>query len=124
MTPTILRNFFGKRATRDYPTVQREPFADTRGELVNNIKTCIFCNACALKCPSQCITVNKATAIWEHNPYACVYCSICVEVCPTQSLSMLPHYPASTPRIVITSHLGEAPKKKVKAGEGKKTEGK
>lgn len=121
MTPTILRNFFGKKATRMYPIEVREPFENSRGELVNDIDKCIFCGACALKCPSQCITVDKDTAVWTCDPYACVYCGVCVAACPTQCLSQKTTYrPATITKVMISQKgvIKERPKKKAKAAEG------
>jgi len=88
MTPNILKNFVSKRATRLYPFEVREPFANFRGELVNDIEACIFCGMCQKKCPSQCITVDRKTGVWECDPCACVYCSVCVDHCPVNCLSM------------------------------------
>lgn len=120
MTPTILRNLFSKPATRLYPTSRREPFPDVRGELVNTIETCIFCGICAMKCPSQCLRVDKAGA-WEYNPFACVYCGICVETCPTQSLSMKTQHQSPAPTVGLVTLKGEPPKKKGKAAVAAQT---
>jgi ech hydrogenase subunit F len=92
MTPTILRNFVGKRATRRYPYVVRPPFENARGEIYNDIQVCTFCGVCAAKCPSQCIAVDKKAATWSCNPSACVYCGVCVESCPSGSLHQKPDY--------------------------------
>lgn len=88
MTPNVVRNFLSKKATRLYPFEVRDPFAGYRGELVNDIETCILCSMCAKKCPSQCITVDREKGTWECDPYACIYCSVCVDNCPTNCLSM------------------------------------
>ena len=86
MTPVIMRNFVGKRATRLYPSAARPPFENARGEICNDILICTFCSVCAIKCPSQCITVDKKAATWSCNPSACVFCGVCVESCPSGSL--------------------------------------
>ena len=86
MLPSILRNVFSGPATRPYPANPRQPFADARGELVNDPETCIFCSICAKKCPSQCLVVDKELGTWEWDPFACVYCGVCAEACPTKSL--------------------------------------
>jgi len=86
MTPTIMRNFIGKRATRRYPYVVRPAFENARGEIYNDIHSCTFCGVCAAKCPSQCITVDKKAATWSCNPSACVYCGVCAESCLSGSL--------------------------------------
>ena len=92
MTKNLLRNLFSKKATRMYPHVQRPDFEGFRGELHNDIEKCIFCKACALKCPSQCIKVDSKEGIWELDVMACVYCSVCVETCPVKCLSMKAPY--------------------------------
>ena len=95
MLPVILKNFFNPRATRFYPQEVRRPFPETRGEMVNDIDTCIFCSTCARKCPSQCIEVTKQEAVWRYDPFACVFCGVCVDVCPTKSLSFQDNIPES-----------------------------
>jgi formate hydrogenlyase subunit 6/NADH:ubiquinone oxidoreductase subunit I len=116
MTPTIVRNFLNKRATRRYPYVVRAPFENVRGALHNEISTCTFCGACAAKCPSQCIVVDRKNATWQCDPFACVYCGICVESCKFDSLKQEPPYrPAAAQREMI--FLKGELKKKEKATE-------
>lgn len=86
-TPSILRNFTHKKATRLFPASKRAPFAKARGVIAINVDECIFCSKCAVKCPSSCIAVDKKNGRWELDPMACVYCGICVSVCPTNCLS-------------------------------------
>ncbi|MCM2286487.1 MAG: 4Fe-4S binding protein [Desulfobacula sp.] len=86
MTANILRTLFSKKPTRLYPIEVRTPFEIARGKLVNEIENCNFCSICALKCPSQCISVDKKAATWTCDPFACVYCGICVEACPFKCL--------------------------------------
>jgi ech hydrogenase subunit F len=103
MTPTILKNLFTKKATRRYPHVVRTPFPHVRGELYNDIENCTFCTVCAVKCPSQCITVDKKTAEWSCDPFVCVYCGICVDVCPAKCLGQKSKYrPVSRERLTIS----------------------
>jgi ech hydrogenase subunit F len=92
MTPTIMRNFVGKRATRRYPYVIRPPFENARGASYNDLPTGHFGGICAVKCPSQCITVDKKAATWSCNPSACVYCGVCAESCPSGSLQQKRDY--------------------------------
>jgi formate hydrogenlyase subunit 6/NADH:ubiquinone oxidoreductase subunit I len=92
MTPNVLRNLFFPKATRRYPREVRAPFENVRGALLIDIEKCTFCSACALKCPSQCIAVDKKAATWSYDPFACVFCGICVEICPTESLHQKPEY--------------------------------
>ena len=92
MTPNILRNLVGRKATRRYPAEQRAPFKGSRGELVNDPEKCTLCGVCALKCPSQCISVDKDTGTWHWDPFACLFCGVCVEACQAQSLGQTVHY--------------------------------
>ena len=102
MTPTVLRNFFSKRATRRYPYSVRPPFANVRGAIFNDITTCSFCGVCAAKCPSQCIVVDKKNGTWQCDPFACIYCGVCVGACTTGSLRQEPLYrPATAAREII-----------------------
>jgi ech hydrogenase subunit F len=92
MTPTIMRNFFSKRATRMYPVVVRPPFQGVRGALCNDVAACNFCGICAARCPSRCIGVDKKSATWQCDPFACVCCGICVDACKTGALRQDPLY--------------------------------
>ena len=118
MTPQVLQNFFTRRATRRYPYVVRPPFEGTRGELCNEIEKCTFCALCAVKCPSQCITVDKATATWSCDPFACVYCGICVDACTSRCLHQKPDYRPAAREHVTISLRGEIKKKAKKEIQG------
>jgi len=89
MIPVVLKNLFGRSATRPYPQKPRRPFAGSRGQLVNDAVKCILCGTCARVCPAQCLTVRRKEGLWEYEPFACVSCGVCVETCPAGSLSQL-----------------------------------
>ena len=86
MTPNVLKNLLSPKATRRYPHEVRTPFENVRGELYNDIENCTFCGVCAVKCPSQCITVDKKAATWTCDAFACVFCGMCVDVCQGKCL--------------------------------------
>jgi len=86
MTPNIIHNLLHKKATRRYPKVIRPAFENVRGALFNEVAKCTFCGICAIKCPSQCILVDKKAGRWTYDLFACVFCGICVEACPAESL--------------------------------------
>jgi formate hydrogenlyase subunit 6/NADH:ubiquinone oxidoreductase subunit I len=88
MLKPILKNAFGKPATRLYPSEKREAFEKARGQLEIDIDACLFCGTCMRKCPSACLAVDKANFRWELNPYNCVICGACVEVCPKKCLHL------------------------------------
>ncbi|MCU0592289.1 MAG: 4Fe-4S binding protein [Desulfobacterales bacterium] len=113
MTPNIMRNLAVRKSTRRYPAEVREPFAHVRGELINDIERCIFCGTCEVKCPSQCIQVDKKACLWTYDPFACVYCGVCSDTCPAKSLYQKTQYRSPIgERLIIT--LQGQPRKKDK----------
>ena len=90
----IIRSVLSKFVTRLYPFVKREPYANTRGHIVNDIKACIFCSLCQKKCPTHAITVKKPEKTWAIERMKCIQCGACVDVCPTKCLSMDRQYSA------------------------------
>ncbi len=116
MTPNIVRNLVIQKSTRRYPAEVRAPFAQVRGELINDIERCIFCGTCEVKCPSQCIQVDPKACIWTCDPFACVYCGICVDTCPAKSLYQKTQYRSPTGERLIISQQGQ-PRKKAKDRE-------
>jgi ech hydrogenase subunit F len=111
MTPLLLGNLIQPKATRPYPRETRPPLAGTRGRLGNRIEDCIFCGACALKCPAQCLAVDKQQALWRYDPFRCVYCGVCVENCPVHCLEQELDYPEPTRQKAITILKGTLKKK-------------
>ncbi len=122
MTPNILRNLVVKKSTRRYPFEVRETFDKVRGELVNDIVRCIFCGTCEVKCPSQCIEVDRKAAVWTYDPFACVFCGVCVEICPAKSLSQKTHYLRSVDKRLRISLQGELKKKSREKDKEKEAE--
>jgi ech hydrogenase subunit F len=121
MTPTILRNLAVGKSTRRYPRDVRETFSRVRGELLNDIQRCVFCGTCEVKCPSQCIAVDRKAAVWTYDPFACVYCGVCVEICPAKSLYQKTLYRRPTAERVIVRMQGELKKRAKGAGPEKET---
>jgi ech hydrogenase subunit F len=118
MTPNIMRNLVVKKSTRRYPIEVREPFAKIRGELINDIERCIFCGTCEVKCPSQCLAVDKKSYVWVYDPMACVYCGVCVDSCPAKCLSQKTQYRAPVSERLTIRMQGQPRKKgKEKAQE-------
>lgn len=115
LTPYVLDNLASKKATRRYPQEKRSAYENARGELVNQIELCLFCGSCMLKCPSQCIRVDKKNAVWTYDPFACVYCGICVGICPGKSLLQRREYRAPCENFSIVSLQGKPPKKPKKS---------
>jgi ech hydrogenase subunit F len=120
MTANIMRNLVVKKSTRRYPHEVRETFDKVRGELINDIDRCIFCGTCAVKCPSQCLEVDKQAYKWIYDPFACVYCGVCVDICPAKSLYQKTLYRKPTGERLTISMQGK-PRKKAKDKEAAKT---
>lgn len=121
MTPTILRNLAVGTSTRRYPRDVRETFSRVRGELLNDIQRCVFCGICEVKCPSQCIAVDRKAAVWSYDPFACVYCGVCVEICPAKSLYQKTLYRKPTTERVLVRMQGDLKKRVKGAGPEKET---
>ncbi len=113
MTRNILRNLVSPRATRRHPYTIRQPFENSRGQLANDISVCTFCGTCSVKCPSQCIQVDKQSATWSYNPYACVTCGVCAESCPSGSLRQQRDYRRPTVEIAPIVLQGNIKKTKL-----------
>lgn len=112
MTPNVIRNLIHKKATRRYPRVTRPAFEDVRGALFNDVAKCTFCGACAIKCPSQCITVDRKDGKWIYELFACVFCGICADICPAESLHQQSKYRLPLPGRETITLIGE-PKHKI-----------
>ena len=107
MLGTVVRNGLNKPATRAYPYVKREPFANARGQLVVSGENCIFCSLCARRCPTNALEVDRAGKVFKFYPLKCIVCGACVEACNKGSLSLDNHHrpplvrPADGGEIVI-----------------------
>jgi len=96
MMVNVFKNLFSKPATRMYPFVKREPFADSRGHIEGcDIDKCIFCGICQRKCPADAIIVNKAEKSWEIDQFRCVICNACVDTCPKKCIISSPTHKTS-----------------------------
>jgi ech hydrogenase subunit F len=126
MTKLALRSLLSRPATRNYPFEVREPFAATRGHILFKVDTCNFCTACAKRCPTEAIVVNRKTRLWEIDHRKCILCSACIDGCPKSciSLSNMPaapfdgekwrHFehdtaPDDSPSPIFSCELGEKP---------------
>jgi ech hydrogenase subunit F len=105
MMKTIFINLMTKYATRLYPFQKIETFPGVKGELKLNVDKCVFCGLCQIRCPSQCIQVDKKEKTWQVDPFACVYCGICVEACPTKCLYQDREYRAPLPEKDLVTHV-------------------
>jgi formate hydrogenlyase subunit 6/NADH:ubiquinone oxidoreductase subunit I len=119
MLKPILKNAFGKPVTRLYPLEKREAFENARGQLQIDIDACIFCGTCVRKCPSTCLTVDKASFQWELDPYNCVICGACVEACPKKCLLLHKNFRTAAYTKEMYARIGKPPVKKAPADDNK-----
>jgi formate hydrogenlyase subunit 6/NADH:ubiquinone oxidoreductase subunit I len=92
MLQNVLANLFSRPATRQYPFQRREPFEEARGRINFDIDKCVFCGACAKRCPAAAIEVNRAEKELKFQPFRCIICNACVEVCPRHCIDSVVQY--------------------------------
>ncbi len=86
MSALVLRWAFREPATSRYPFAPRRVLAGSRGQLEFTRDTCVFCNVCAKKCPTDALTVSRPKKLWAIDRLRCIACGACVEACPKKSL--------------------------------------
>lgn len=57
-----------------------------KGDLVCG-DDCVYCGLCAKVCPSEAITVDRATKTWSVDHAKCEKCGKCIAKCPKKTLS-------------------------------------
>jgi len=77
-----------KPPTTRYPFVPRRAIAGSRGQLVFTRDNCVYCTACAKKCPTGALTVERAQKRFVLDRLRCISCGCCVEICPKDSLAL------------------------------------
>ncbi|MCK7489663.1 MAG: NADH-quinone oxidoreductase subunit H [Anaerotruncus sp.] len=91
--PELLRHFFKKPATVDYPFKKTAVPKDFRGTPFLNPDMCIVCKACERDCPAEAIEITdvdpaaKRFRMVIHND-RCIHCAQCVDSCPTNPKAM------------------------------------
>jgi ech hydrogenase subunit F len=107
MLTVVVKSLLHKAATRNYPYVVRPTFERARGHITNEIEACIFCGACARRCPVHALEVARAERRWVIDPFRCIVCGACVEVCPKSCLTMEISY--NKPALVMSTTTMEGP---------------
>ncbi len=92
--PELLRSFFKKPNTVDYPFKKLDVPKDFRGTPYLRPELCIVCKACERDCPAEAIVITavgepaeKRFRLEIHND-RCIHCAQCVDVCPTTPKAM------------------------------------
>jgi formate hydrogenlyase subunit 6/NADH:ubiquinone oxidoreductase subunit I len=62
--------------------------AGSRGQLVLDPTNCVYCTACAKKCPTNALLVVRSKKILQIDRLRCISCGYCVEICPKDSLKL------------------------------------
>jgi ech hydrogenase subunit F len=97
----VTKSAFSKPATRRYPFVKREPYANTRGSIVIDIDKCTMCTLCQKRCPTEAIEVKRTEKVWSIDRLRCIQCGACVDACPKSCLTMNNQYsPAAFTRSI------------------------
>src|SRR5215216_7924218 len=101
-----MSHFFKKKATIQYPEVQRSFAPVWRGMHVlkrdeNGAERCTACGLCAVACPAEAITMTAAerkpgeeklyreekyASVYEINMLRCIFCGLCEEACPKEAI--------------------------------------
>lgn len=101
-----LSHFFQKKATINYPEVQRKFSEIYRGQHVlkrddKGRERCTACGLCAVSCPAEAITMvaaerqpgeenlyreEKYASVYEINMLRCIFCGNCEEACPKEAI--------------------------------------
>ena len=107
---TTLRAMTHRSVTSQYPDVEPELPARSRGVIALLEENCTVCMLCARECPDWCIYIDShKEVVPAREPAArdrtknvldrfaidfslCMYCGICIEVCPFDALFWSPEF--------------------------------
>jgi formate hydrogenlyase subunit 6/NADH:ubiquinone oxidoreductase subunit I len=81
MLSSVIRNLFSKPATRPFPVAVRTAPDGYRGAVEFEEDVCIYCGACATRCPANAICVDRVAKSLDFDPFKCVQCGACAEAC-------------------------------------------
>ena len=81
MLSSVVKNLFSRPATRPFPVRVRQPAVGYRGAVEFEEDVCIYCGACATRCPANAICVDRVAMTLQFDPFKCVQCGACAEAC-------------------------------------------
>ncbi len=81
-------NLFLPPVTVAFPAKPRDYPIASRGALLIDINTCIFCGICVRVCPADALVVEKPAKTWSLEQRRCVSCAACVVACPKKCLHL------------------------------------
>ena len=93
-----LKSAVTKPETIRYPFESKPAPEGLKGEVVNDVDSCILCGICSKRCPASAIEVDRAARTWSIDRFRCIQCFVCVRECPKSCLSMNTTY--ATPAAV------------------------
>ncbi len=93
MSGLVGKRLFQRSACRMYPARPAHRYPATRGQVLFDAATCVYCGLCARKCPTGAIVTDRESKAWTLDRLLCIQCAECVAVCPKKSLRMDPAYP-------------------------------
>ena len=102
MVGRSLRNLVSRPATRRYPSEIREHFAGTRGTILFDLDTCVFCGLCVRRCPTLALSCSREERFFAIEQLRCIACGVCVDACNKDSL----HMSVDAPKVHL--HTGAA----------------
>lgn len=102
---TVFMHSFRKRETVSYPEQSVYLPPRYRGRIIltrdpDGEERCVACNLCAVACPVDCISLQKAEQddgrwypeFFRINFSRCIFCGMCEEACPTSAIQLTPDF--------------------------------
>jgi formate hydrogenlyase subunit 6/NADH:ubiquinone oxidoreductase subunit I len=93
MVSDVVRSFFQKPVTRQYPFERKEAPEAFRGKLICNLSKCTGCQLCVRECTAnaiELIVIDKASKrfVMRFHSDRCTYCAQCVVNCKFKCLEL------------------------------------
>ena len=112
---TLFKSLGSKTPTHSYPKAPMPKDPLVRGHIEIEIESCIFCNICARKCPTDAIVMDRKNKEWEIFHFQCIVCGECVEACPKKCLFMRPELTGASDTKIKEKVVATAPEESADA---------